>query len=285
MRGRLDVREIEDIGDAALSYNEVKALATGNSLLMDKAEADAELTRLQRACHRNQDALRYKITSTGRRIEKLNALVGEVDAAIARRVDTRGDAFAMMIGGSRYDKRHEAGERLKQRLQRQLVMLGDTDRRGPVADRHGQLGGFDVISTGRKVLAATEIAVGLEGVPESTNRVGSSELNDIDPAKLIVWLENRLHGLEALQAKTRSEIERLELETSRAREDLAKPFSLSQQLIEAKDRVAEIEQQLEDAARNSQRNCQQCMGCPPIRWSDQGRLHTSRNRHQECWSR
>ena len=49
MRGRLDVREIEDIGDAALSYSEVKALATGNPLLMDKAEADAELTRLERA--------------------------------------------------------------------------------------------------------------------------------------------------------------------------------------------------------------------------------------------
>jgi hypothetical protein len=45
MRGRLDVREIEDIGDAALSYSEVKALATGNPLLMDKAEADAELTQ------------------------------------------------------------------------------------------------------------------------------------------------------------------------------------------------------------------------------------------------
>jgi hypothetical protein len=29
MRGKLDVREIDDI-DAALSYNEVKALATGN---------------------------------------------------------------------------------------------------------------------------------------------------------------------------------------------------------------------------------------------------------------
>jgi hypothetical protein len=43
MRGRLDIREIEDIGDAALSYNEVKALATGNPLLMDKAEADATL--------------------------------------------------------------------------------------------------------------------------------------------------------------------------------------------------------------------------------------------------
>src|SRR6202043_1529145 len=58
MRGRLDVREIEDIGDAALSYSEVKALATGNPLLMAKAEADAEPTRRERPARagpRNHD--------------------------------------------------------------------------------------------------------------------------------------------------------------------------------------------------------------------------------------
>jgi len=35
MHGRLDAREIGDIGDAALSFSEVKALATGNPLLME----------------------------------------------------------------------------------------------------------------------------------------------------------------------------------------------------------------------------------------------------------
>jgi hypothetical protein len=49
MHGRLDAREIGEIGNAALSFNEVKALATGNPLLMDKAEADAALARLTRA--------------------------------------------------------------------------------------------------------------------------------------------------------------------------------------------------------------------------------------------
>src|SRR5215472_5744133 len=98
MRGRLDVREIEDIGDAALSFSEVKALATGNPLLMDKAEADAELVRLQRAeraHYRNQDGLRYTINRIGQRIEGLVSLTGQVDEAVARRVDTRGDAFVM----------------------------------------------------------------------------------------------------------------------------------------------------------------------------------------------
>ena len=102
MRGRLDVREIEDIGDAALSYNEVKALATGNPLLMEKAEADAELTRLERAeraHHRNHDALQHKVAQADQRIAALTALIGDIDAAISRRTDTRGDAFTMTIDG------------------------------------------------------------------------------------------------------------------------------------------------------------------------------------------
>lgn len=46
MRGRLDVREIDDIGDSALSFAEVKALASGDPLILDKAAVDAERTRL-----------------------------------------------------------------------------------------------------------------------------------------------------------------------------------------------------------------------------------------------
>ena len=108
MRGRLDVREIEDIGDAALSYSEVKALATGNPLLMDKAEADAELTRLERAERawlRNHDALRQKVTANLRRVAELEALTGQIGTAIGRRRNTRGDAFSMTLGTTRLTKR------------------------------------------------------------------------------------------------------------------------------------------------------------------------------------
>src|SRR6266498_812989 len=74
MRGKLDVREIEDIGDTALSYNEVKALATGNPLLLDQAQAQADVTRLdrlERAHHRSHDGLRWTVRETEKRIEYL----------------------------------------------------------------------------------------------------------------------------------------------------------------------------------------------------------------------
>ncbi len=42
-------RDSADVGDTVLTFSEAKALATGNPLLIDKAEADADLARLSRA--------------------------------------------------------------------------------------------------------------------------------------------------------------------------------------------------------------------------------------------
>jgi hypothetical protein len=90
-------------------------------------------------------------------------------------------------------------------------------------------------------------------VPESEIRLSQSELEDIDPARLIVRLVNRLHSLESIQTKTSSDIERLKIEAARGAEDLAKPFPLSDQLADARIRVAQIEQQLEEAAKRTKR--------------------------------
>jgi N12 class adenine-specific DNA methylase len=63
--GRTSGRDVDDIGDATLSYAEVKALATGNPLLLDLAEANAEVARLRslstghvRGIRRLEDSIR-----------------------------------------------------------------------------------------------------------------------------------------------------------------------------------------------------------------------------------
>jgi len=108
MSPALDAREIGDIGDTVLSFSEAKALATNNPLLIDKAEADAQLARLvraERAHHRNQDTLRRTITRLQAHITAQTKLADDLDAAIGRRRDTRGEAFAMTVEGQRYTKR------------------------------------------------------------------------------------------------------------------------------------------------------------------------------------
>jgi N12 class adenine-specific DNA methylase/SAM-dependent methyltransferase len=254
MRGRLDVREIEDIGDAALSYNEVKALATGNPLLMDKAEADAELTRLERAeraHHRNQDTLRHKIASAEKRILTLTAVTKDIDAAISRRRDTRGDAFTMTLDGVAYRKRSHAGHRLMQFLDQEITALTRSSH-PRIEGRPGHLGGFDLTTVTSRVLGTTQVTLALTAVPDSGLRLIAKDLTGADPAGLIIRLENRLTGLEALKTRTLNDIDRLATEAARAREDSSKPFPQAVQLDAARDRARQINKQLEEAARPHQ---------------------------------
>src|SRR3546814_17038597 len=71
-RGDLPDRDVDDIGDQALSFAEVKALATGDPLVLEKAAVDADvarLARLQRAHHDDQQRLRRTLDSATRRAE------------------------------------------------------------------------------------------------------------------------------------------------------------------------------------------------------------------------
>jgi|SRR5947209_17074114 len=92
MRGRLDVREIEDIGGAALSYSEVKALATGDPRVLEKVQADAELTRLERLA-RAHDRSQQRLANTAR-----------ANYAAADRLTQQADTMAAVITGRRENR-------------------------------------------------------------------------------------------------------------------------------------------------------------------------------------
>jgi hypothetical protein len=51
------VRRIEDLDAPALTYAEVKAIASGNPLVMEKAQVDAEVMRLNRLRSQHSEAL------------------------------------------------------------------------------------------------------------------------------------------------------------------------------------------------------------------------------------
>jgi hypothetical protein len=64
MTGKTPVRMAEDIDETALSYAEIKALATGNPLIIEKARLESDVSRLNilHASHLSQKyALEDKI--------------------------------------------------------------------------------------------------------------------------------------------------------------------------------------------------------------------------------
>ena len=98
--GRPAGRDVDDIGDATLSYAEVKALATGNPLLLELAEVNAEVTRLrQLAAGHSRAARRLTDSVSGWQIQ-----AGHKDKA-ASEYDRIAAIFARNTDPAWYDDR------------------------------------------------------------------------------------------------------------------------------------------------------------------------------------
>jgi hypothetical protein len=249
MHNRLDAREINDLGDTTLSFSEVKALATGNPLLMDKAEADATLTKLQRAeraHHRDQDTLRHPITHLQQEIARLTQLTADIDTAIAQRQDTRGDKFTMTIDGQRHLKRADAGQHLKTLLAKEIDNLAGLRAR---TTEPGHLGGFPLTATTERALGNTHITLELDGAPDTTIRLDTTTLRDADPGGLITRLENRLHRLEENKTTSLDRANRARRELTHAHATTGQPFPQADQLVQARDHARQIDEQLHQMAQ------------------------------------
>ena len=146
MLGRLDIREIEGIGDVAPGAAETKALSLGNPLLMEQSVANNDLSRVQRlerACQRNQTNLVSMRVNASSQVGALDRDIDLLTAALSRVVDTGDDLFRMTVAGRPYSKRADAGIAIGEWAARNGVRCLPTN-----ADRTleelGQVGGFNL---------------------------------------------------------------------------------------------------------------------------------------------
>jgi hypothetical protein len=125
-RGDLPDRDVDDIGDQALSFAEVKALATGDPLVLEKASVDADvarLTRLERSHHDDQHRLRRTLAAAQARAVRADERIGQLTAALDLLTDTHGDRFTMTVDGRDYTNRGDAGDALQRLMSGRPVVL------------------------------------------------------------------------------------------------------------------------------------------------------------------
>jgi len=118
------VRKIEDLDSPALTYAEVKAIASGNPLVLEKAQVDAEVMRLTRLRAQHRDGLyqtRTSIRLAQQDIPLLEEKIANMAADLAVRQNTKGDAFSIKIEGRTYTQREAAGEVLNRLAQKHLL--------------------------------------------------------------------------------------------------------------------------------------------------------------------
>jgi N12 class adenine-specific DNA methylase/adenine-specific DNA methylase len=115
MSGDRSIRRLEDAGSQVNQFALAKAIASGDSRLMQKAGLEAEIARLERlhAAHfDDQHAIRHAIRSAEQRSASALRRIAEIEQDIARRRPTRGDAFLMEIEGKSFTERKDAGAAL-----------------------------------------------------------------------------------------------------------------------------------------------------------------------------
>ena len=119
MTSKSPVRSCEDIDEAALSYAEVKALATGNPYIKEKMDLDIQVSKLKllKANHTSQRyrledniAKHYPMQITALK-ERLEGYRADIQTYAAHKPVDK-DAFSMKIGNRTYTDKKEAGAAL-----------------------------------------------------------------------------------------------------------------------------------------------------------------------------
>ncbi|WAX58516.1 hypothetical protein M6B22_07060 [Jatrophihabitans cynanchi] len=252
LRGRLDIREIEDVGETALSYGEIKALAADDPLLLEKAQVDADLTRLrrlERAHDRSQDRLRWQVVSIADRKAGLERQADQLAEVLPQRRPTSADAFTMTVGAATYDKRSDASHALRRSLAELARDLG-YQREAVVSI--GSLAGLALEAHALRRTSGVVLAVRCRGVPHTSVELSIEQLHalgeDSKAVGLVTRLENRVAGLDHRHDELRAEAEHLGVEITRARRRIGAEFPQAGELSAAKLRAADIEARLTEAA-------------------------------------
>lgn len=209
MAGTVTERSVDDVGEDALSYAEVKALATGNPLIMEAAGLTSEVTKLERlqAAHRRDQAqLARTAAANGQQAERQEHRAALFAAAAARAVPTAGDRFTMLIDGRRYAKRADAAAALRDAVSEAgRAAAGSIAGSGPVEVPIGQLAGFPVLATTVADHGQSTVALSLHGIPGYTPSLTRDELATAAPLGMITRLENLAGDLPARGADAEHE--------------------------------------------------------------------------------
>ncbi|OJX65524.1 MAG: helicase [Micrococcales bacterium 73-13] len=252
MRGRLDVREIDDLGSDSISAAEAKALASGNPLLLERSIALNEATRLERlerAWHRAQSTLRATIESADRTLDRLRGDQAALEAAVDKVEDLSGDRFRITIGTAHYTSRTDAAAAISQWARSRSLQYARPMRDDRSHGTLGQISGFPIVARTRTDLGQILLDLNLEGVPGS---IATSPMDKVldEPIGLIRQLEHRAANIPDLIARTAARITETSQSRADAERNLGAPFKHRAALEAARAELARVEAELAALAKD-----------------------------------
>ncbi len=226
-------RTAEDLDRDTLTYAEVKALASGNPLILDKFKVENELKQLYLSKTR-YDKSRMELEAKynrelPRQLKYQEQYLGSLESDIPKVQDLSADNFRITIRDQYFNSRKDASTKFYQ----SLSILKTKEE-----IKIGEISGFDIIGT-REELRYTPV-VYIKG-----NGKYKVEINNIDEIGNILKLENMLKSLQNKANTTREQIEYTKKQMNDAKEELDKPFRLADRIKELQKEKARIDSELD----------------------------------------
>ena len=231
MTSKSPVRSAEDVDEQALSYAEIKALASGNPMIKEKMDLDIEVSKLKllKANHLSQkyaleDAISKgfpkQIAETQERIAGYGADI----AAVKESTLPNADGFSpLTLAGVTYAEKKEAGAALLTMCQTML---------SPAATQIGSYRGltlelsFDTF--------AREYRLTMIGQLRHTVTLGTDVFGNLQR------MDNALEGLPIKEQTCREQLSNLQTQLETAKVEVQKPFPREAELNTKTARLEEL---------------------------------------------
>ena len=231
MTSKSPVRACEDVDDTALSYAEIKALATGNPHIKEKMDLDVQVSKLKllKANHTSQI---YRLESDIAKnfpvqISALKERIAgmQVDSQVVKSVDLQdNDTFAMTVGNVLYEDKKEAGEALIAAC----AGLKTVSTGGKVGEYHG----FTLSASYNMFSNAFELTI--KGKCSYKLEIGK------DPVGNMQRIHNTLSSIDRKLTESEQKLETVQQQLATAQEEVKKPFPKEAELNEKMERLSEL---------------------------------------------
>jgi hypothetical protein len=239
MRGETSIRAAEDLEGGALTYAEIKAIASGNPAVVEKIKIDTEIRKLDqlRAVHANQQRhIRWAMRDLPRQIAEAKEQLAYIAADIATRDANDSDEFVMKVG-----TRVFSGKGAREEAAKALTHAILTWRDDQTIRLRGSFRGFDVLSRGKS--SGFGLIQPEDRVPDLFLRGRTTHfanLNAGSPIGTVQSIEHTLRNLDKLGIEQQNRVARLEKELGDYRVQADRPFEHETRLNELLVRQAEL---------------------------------------------
>ena len=231
MTSKSPVRSAEDVDEQALSYAEIKALASGNPMIKEKMDLDIEVSKLKllKANHLSQKYALEDAISKGfpKQIAETQARItgyGADIATVKENTHPNGDGFSpLTLAGVTHADKKEAGAALLTMCQTML---------SPAATQIGSYRGltlelaFDTF--------AREYRLTMIGQLRHTVTLGTDVFGNLQR------MDNALEGLPIKEQTCREQLSNLQTQLETAKAEVQKPFPREAELNTKTARLEEL---------------------------------------------